>query len=126
MPTPSTANEFLDLVRKSGVLDEEAFAREFPNPDGLPHDAQRCATALTQAGLLTPFQTRCLLAGKFVGLVIGPYRLLDQIGQGGMGAVYKAEHIELKRVAAVKVLPPDKAENQLALQRFLREARSAA
>jgi WD40 repeat protein len=126
MPAPTTANEFLGLARKAGVLDEAALARAFPEPDELPADPHRCASVLIKSGLLTAFQAKSLLAGKHQGLLISGYRVLEPIGQGGMGVVYKAEHTALRRLAAVKVLPPDKAKDKVTLERFLREARSAA
>jgi serine/threonine protein kinase len=64
------------------------------------------------------------LKGRHRGFVIGKYRLLDRIGVGGMGQVYLAEHIEMGRRAAIKVLPPNLAENAFARERFLREARA--
>ena len=54
--------------------------------------------------------------------VIGSYRIIEAIGKGGMGTVYKAEHMRLKRVVALKVLPRKHASNPLLLARFRREA----
>jgi serine/threonine protein kinase len=52
---------------------------------------------------------------------MGPYCLLEQLGQGGMGAVYRAEHVRLKRTVAVKVLPPGLLHDTRAVARFRRE-----
>src|SRR5581483_6194013 len=87
---------------------------------------QGCAAVLVRAQALTAFQARNLLQGRFRGLVVGPYRLLQPLGQGGMGVVYLAEHAQLRRQVAIKVLPHDKARDRIALERFYREARSAA
>ena len=57
---------------------------------------------------------------------IGPYRIQSKLGQGGMGAVYRAAHETLDRPAAVKLLPPDMAGNPEYVSRFLREARTVA
>lgn len=56
----------------------------------------------------------------------GKYRIVRVIGQGGMGVVYEAEHMLLKRRCAVKVLAPAKADDELMKSRFKTEARSAA
>jgi hypothetical protein len=57
---------------------------------------------------------------------LGGYRLLELVGQGGMGAVYRAEDLRLGRTVAVKVMKPATAADPQAEQRFLREARAAA
>jgi serine/threonine protein kinase len=57
---------------------------------------------------------------------LGPYRVLKQLGVGGMGIVYKAEDISLQRPVALKVMRPDRAADPEARQRFLREARATA
>jgi serine/threonine-protein kinase len=58
--------------------------------------------------------------------LLGPYRLVRQIGSGGMGVVYEAEDTRLGRRVAVKVLPPDYGRDPRAKQRFVREARTAS
>lgn len=57
---------------------------------------------------------------------VGPYRLVEKIGRGGMGVVYKARHLKLGRRAALKFLPPPLATDETAKKRFLREARAAS
>src|SRR5262245_12324330 len=54
------------------------------------------------------------------------YRVIEKIGQGGMGEVYKAEDLKLGRQIAIKLLPSETVRDQKARQRFLREARSAS
>ena len=58
-----------------------------------------------------------------IGNIIGKYKLLQLIGEGGMAAVYEAEHEVLKTKAAVKVLNPMLSANKVIRERFLNEAR---
>jgi eukaryotic-like serine/threonine-protein kinase len=57
---------------------------------------------------------------------IGDYRMIREIGRGGMGIVYEAEQVSLGRHVALKMLPRDRNGDEVAVTRFLREARSAA
>ena len=70
-------------------------------------------------GLLNAWQAKQLLDGR-TKFTLGPYRIIDSIGQGGMGHVFKAEDPILKRVVAIKVLPRDKSTPE-AIANFTRE-----
>ena len=82
------------------------------------------ARALVEWGVLTRFQAELLLAGRSSGFVLGQYQILDHLGQGGMGRVFKALHRRMHRTVALKVLAPQVMQSEKAKRLFQREVRA--
>lgn len=81
---------------------------------------------LHQRHLLTRFQMEAIQRGNGPDLILGSYRLLDLLGQGGMGTVYRGEHIQLRRLVAVKVMARSAEGSERMVHRFYAEARAVA
>jgi serine/threonine protein kinase len=101
---PPTTDDLLRALHAARLLPParlESLAGEWADSPGSVADR---AGELVECGLLTAYQGEQVLAGKARQLKLGQYRLLDRLGAGGMGQVYKAEHLLMKRVVALKVI----------------------
>ncbi len=116
---------FIDNIVASGLMDREELDRAlqgFPPTDR----AKIVARHLVEIGKLTKFQAEKLLVGKTDGFQLGQYRVLEEIGRGGMGRVYKAVHQTMGRFVAIKLLSPDLTKTDRARGLFEREVKAAA
>src|SRR4051812_44823194 len=84
------------------------------------------ASVLVQRGWATPFQINQVFRGQGDKLALGPYVLVERLGEGGMGQVFKAYHRMMHRFDALKVIRPEHCTNPDACRRFLVEIRALA
>src|SRR5262245_21881004 len=120
-----TADALLATLRQVPLLSQEQLAAVSAEPPGAGN-AHGLARDLLRRGWLTPFQANQLLLGQGVELVLGPYVLLERLGKGGMGAVFKARHVRLDTTVALKRVLRDRLTDEEAVKRFEREIRAAA
>src|SRR5437868_428247 len=126
---PATSRPFFDKLIRSKLLSAgpaERFLAEAQDRLSEYGTAERLGGALVQAELLTEYQLDRALAGTTHGLILGNHRILNRLGSGAMGVVFLAEHMLLKRRAAVKVLPVDEDCPSALLERFYSEMRVLA
>ncbi len=116
-------SDFIERLRQSQLLSTsqcEQVAQRFAGAT----PSESAVEALVEEGILTPFQFRHLISDDAQPLNLGQYRLLDEVGRGGMGRVYKALHTIMDRIVAVKVIAPDLVRDPVAVAWFRREVRA--
>jgi serine/threonine-protein kinase len=118
--------QLIDDLRSARLLSSaqlDSIQKELPNL----RTAQQLADELQKRQWLTKFQAEQAMTGFASELNWGPYRLIDIIGEGGMGLIFKAYHSRLNRFVALKTIHSEVAEKHPdSLKRFRREAQAAA
>src|SRR5271156_3969219 len=117
--------QFVKQLEDSGIIAAETL-KDFIPPKANPKSAEDLARELVLKKKLTKFQASEAYQGKAKSLRLGNYTILDKIGAGGMGQVFKAQHRRMKRLVAVKMLPPAVTKDAAAVARFEREVEAAA
>ncbi|MEQ8785788.1 MAG: Hsp70 family protein [Pirellulaceae bacterium] len=125
---PTTFEQFLVRIAQSGLMDEEdlrAFRERLP-AEKRADSIEALSRELIIQNHLTPYQVERLVEGSIEGLVLGNYVVLEKVGEGGMGEVFRAQHRRMKRIVAVKLLPHEATESISNVRRFQREVEAAA
>ena len=116
----------LERLRVCELLSAEQLAELERLPEASNPDPKVLARVVLQRGWLTRFQVSQVATGKGKELFVGPYVLLDRLGEGGMGQVLKARHRHMKRLVALKLIRKEKLGGDDAVARFYREVEAAA
>src|SRR5437870_2512754 len=101
---PSNPTELAASLRQTDLLSRAQLAKLPVLIASLSDDPHELAFALVQRGWLTSYQAEQVLAGNAKTLVLGGYRLLQLLGSGGMGDVFKAYQKRLNREVALKLI----------------------
>src|SRR5947207_14949518 len=126
MPKSAKLAVFIEAVRASNLLkpaDWEAFANA-ADADGAEPEA--LARDLVERSLLTSYQAKALWKGRSNELFLNQYVLIEKLGEGGMGEVFRAKHLRLGRDVALKIMRREKLNNLEAVKRFRREIKASA
>jgi serine/threonine protein kinase len=116
---------FVKHLEDSGILAGDTL-KDFIPPKAYPKDAEELLRELLRQKKLTKFQAEQVWQGEGKSLVLGNYLLLEKIGAGGMGQVFKAQHRRMDRIVAIKMLPVAMTKDQPAIARFEREVKAGA
>ena len=120
-------SEFIARLSRSGLMAGQDLGQWIAETGGdQASSAAELARELVGKTRLTEYQAHQLLTNPHCVLVLGNYILLDILGEGGMGVVYKARHRILRRTAALKVLAPKISHVASAVERFQREMQALA
>jgi serine/threonine protein kinase len=121
---PVALDQFVECLAKSGLVHQsevELLVEQIAPPDTLSF-----ARELIARKRLTPMQARALVHGKWRGLILGNYVVLEKLGQGGMGQVFKARHRMTGGIVCLKVLQAAGRSSPQHVERFRREAKMIA
>ncbi len=116
-------SQLVEDVVATGLVLEEELASLVSLANGDPRELSKL---LSDKGLLNSFQLAALNEGRGRSLSIGNYDVLDRLGAGGMGTVFKARHRRMKRIVALKVLAENLSKNPIFVKRFQREVETIA
>jgi len=122
----SSSGALMDTLRQHRLLTSGQLAEMTKLVHGRCGDARSLAKTLIQKGWLSVYQVNQLLAGCGRELVIGPYHVLDKLGQGGLSSVYKARHHDLHTLVAIKIVRPEVFAGSEGRQPFLQEIEAMA
>jgi serine/threonine protein kinase len=114
----------LAFLREKEFLTKSQWEELAGNPQF--SEISACLRELVRRQWLTRFQVSRFAEGNEKDLVVGPYRLIEPIGEGGMGKVFKARHVRMDRTVALKIIPSECLDNPNAVSRFYREVRAVA
>src|SRR5271167_3092901 len=101
---PNTAIAYVvELLGQQRILEAGPLS-EVKSAQGRFNDARALFRELVQRGWMTPYQASTILQGRGASLTLGSYLILDLLGEGGAGQVFKAKHQGMNRIVALKVV----------------------
>ncbi len=127
MKAITSINELTEALRQTQLLTPPQFEQYERDSKSSLQDVKRLSSLLVERGFLTRYQVDCVLRQEGAKLNLGNYVIVDKLGEGGMGVVYKAWQRRLNRFVAIKTIRERVSKNEEKMvKRFRREAELAA
>src|SRR5262249_30991060 len=118
---PESIAQLVEMLQQCGLLNpaqldevKRDVQKRFPEPRAL-------SSELLRRNWLTAYQANQLLLGRGHDLIVGPYLILERLGEGGAGQVFKARHQKMGRIVALKVIRKELLTDSEVVGRFYRE-----
>jgi serine/threonine-protein kinase len=124
MPADQTVTLF-ERLKAADLLDAAQLEELSRLPEASNPDPRALGNVLLRRNLLTRYQINQLAQGRGASLRVGPYLVLDRLGEGGMGQVFRARHHHMQRIVALKLIRQDKSTKEEAVKRFYQEFQAA-
>ncbi len=121
----NTVTDLLTSIRSLHLLEPAQLDKVAAVQAKIP-EPQALLKKLVSQGWLTAFQARTLYAGRGNELLLGSYVMIDKLGEGGMGEVFKAKNWKIGKTVALKVIRKERLKNAMAVKRFHREIEMAS
>ncbi|HTU93590.1 MAG TPA: serine/threonine-protein kinase [Gemmataceae bacterium] len=122
----ASARDLVETLSRGRLLEVDQLSELNHSLPARPDDPLVLARELLQRGWLTPYQINQLFQGHAGDLILGHYVLLERLGEGGMGQVFKAREVRLGRLVALKVLRKERINKPEIIDRFHQEIQAAA
>ena len=122
----NSIDQFRTRIIRSGLVPAEKLTSFFAPSSTQPASVEELTQSITQNGMLTSFQLERIARGDGASLKLDHYVIKERIGAGGMGEVFLAEHQQMERHVAIKILSAELGTNAELVQRFRREVKAAA
>lgn len=122
----SPPSKFVDSLRQTGLLSADQLAHVAGITRRGKVDARTLAKSMVKHGWLTVYQVNELLEERDSRLAVGPYHVVDKLGEGGLSTVYKAKHRDTKHLVAIKMIKPEVFASCEGRKQFLHEVEAMA
>jgi serine/threonine protein kinase len=124
--TIASVHDLVETLERYRLLEADQLSELKQSSPSLPDNPLTLAAELLRRGWLTSYQINRLFKGQAADLILGHYVLLETLGVGGMGQVFKAREMRLGRLVALKVLPKERIDKPEVVDRFYHEIQAAA